>query len=120
MGSPRLPWRLIWPGSRGRKAIADAEFKPFCGKRGALINADFVDLPHFSRAMSLVHDTAKAGFGSGTNELYDRYVPSSLYSSTHADRFRARPTYPPAALSFMRSKLPENGKFNIIEYESYC
>jgi hypothetical protein len=70
--------------------------------------------------MSLVHDTAKVGFGSGTNELYDRYASSSLYPSIYADRFRARLTYPAAALSFMRSRLPENEKFNIVEYESYC
>lgn len=51
---------------------------------------------------SVIHEIAKAGFGSGTNELYDR----------------ARPTYPAGTLSFMRSKLPETGKLNVIEIGS--
>ncbi|CAG7846121.1 SubName: Full=Uncharacterized protein {ECO:0000313/EMBL:CCA66813.1} [Serendipita indica DSM 11827] len=42
--------------------------------------------------MSTVHDVAKAGFGTGTNELYDR----------------ARPSYPPEALEFMRSNLSQS------------
>ncbi|KAJ3028720.1 hypothetical protein HDV00_010083 [Rhizophlyctis rosea] len=49
--------------------------------------------------MSTVHQTAQAGFGSGTNELYDR----------------ARPTYPSDALSFMRSKVFGTDNLNIIE-----
>ncbi|CAG8738348.1 11030_t:CDS:2, partial [Acaulospora colombiana] len=52
--------------------------------------------------MSTVHETAKLGFGSGTNELYDR----------------ARPTYPPPALNFIRSKLEGKGPFDIIEVAS--
>ena len=67
---------------------------------------------------SIIHEIAKAGFGNGTNELYDRYIHFlSMCSLTNEDH-RARPTYPAEALSFMRSKLPETGKLNIIEYAS--
>lgn len=49
-----------------------------------------------------VHDKAKVGFGTGTNELYDR----------------ARPTYPAPSLDFMRAKLTGSGPYNIIEIGS--
>ncbi|KAG8755281.1 hypothetical protein FRC14_004196 [Serendipita sp. 396] len=52
--------------------------------------------------MSHVHDMAKSGFGTGTNDLYDR----------------ARPSYPAPALSFMQSQMPQEGTFNLVEIGS--
>lgn len=49
-----------------------------------------------------VHDVAKAGFGQGTNELYDK----------------SRPSYPPQALSALRSALRTSGPFNVVELGS--
>ncbi|KAL6306611.1 S-adenosyl-L-methionine-dependent methyltransferase [Sparassis latifolia] len=46
-----------------------------------------------------VHSVAKAGFGTGTNELYDR----------------ARPSYQAAALSHIRNTLPASAPLNIVE-----
>ncbi|GBE81906.1 S-adenosyl-L-methionine-dependent methyltransferase [Sparassis crispa] len=46
-----------------------------------------------------VHNVAKAGFGTGTNELYDR----------------ARPSYPPAALSHIRNALAASAPLNVVE-----
>jgi len=49
--------------------------------------------------MATVHQVAQTGFGSGTNELYDR----------------ARPSYPNETLDFTRSKLLGQGPYKIIE-----
>ncbi|KIJ44046.1 hypothetical protein M422DRAFT_208284 [Sphaerobolus stellatus SS14] len=49
-----------------------------------------------------IHQVAQAGFGKGTNELYDR----------------ARPTYPASALSYIRSSLPNSPPFNVLEIGS--
>ncbi|KII88454.1 hypothetical protein PLICRDRAFT_41612 [Plicaturopsis crispa FD-325 SS-3] len=46
-----------------------------------------------------VHDTARTGFGTGTNELYDR----------------ARPSYPPSSLSFIREVVRGKPPLNIAE-----
>ncbi|KAH8116974.1 S-adenosyl-L-methionine-dependent methyltransferase [Phellopilus nigrolimitatus] len=46
-----------------------------------------------------VHEMAKAGFGSGTNELYDR----------------ARPSYQPNALSLIRKAVSAKTSVNIVE-----
>ncbi|KAL5511249.1 hypothetical protein ACEPAH_4464 [Sanghuangporus vaninii] len=46
-----------------------------------------------------VHDLAKAGFGKGTNELYDR----------------ARPSYQPEALSLIRKAVESKPKVNVVE-----
>ncbi|KAL5532751.1 hypothetical protein ACEPAF_4525 [Sanghuangporus sanghuang] len=46
-----------------------------------------------------VHDVAKAGFGKGTNELYDR----------------ARPSYQPEALSLIRKAVESKLKVNVVE-----
>ncbi|TFK42543.1 S-adenosyl-L-methionine-dependent methyltransferase [Crucibulum laeve] len=49
--------------------------------------------------MSGVHEVARGGFGSGTNELYDR----------------ARPSYQPAALSYIRNAIKADAPLNIAE-----
>jgi len=49
-----------------------------------------------------VHEIAKAGFGLGTNEHYDR----------------ARPSYPPQALSVLHSAIRTSAPFNVVELGS--
>ncbi|KDQ60794.1 hypothetical protein JAAARDRAFT_31776 [Jaapia argillacea MUCL 33604] len=48
---------------------------------------------------SVIHDMAKQGFGSGTNELYDR----------------ARPSYQPETLTHIRETLRGSPPFNVVE-----
>ncbi|PPQ84077.1 hypothetical protein CVT26_013158 [Gymnopilus dilepis] len=52
--------------------------------------------------MSSVHKVAQTGFGTGTNELYDR----------------ARPSYQPFALDFIRESVRASGPLNIVEIGS--
>ncbi|KAF9476583.1 methyltransferase type 11 [Pholiota conissans] len=52
--------------------------------------------------MTSVHQIAQKGFGSGTNELYDRI----------------RPTYQPFTLEFIRESITEPGPLNIVEIGS--
>ncbi|SJL00597.1 uncharacterized protein ARMOST_03910 [Armillaria ostoyae] len=49
--------------------------------------------------MAIVHNVAQSGFGSGTNELYDR----------------ARPSYQSHALSAIREALKASPPFNVVE-----
>ncbi|KAF9013859.1 S-adenosyl-L-methionine-dependent methyltransferase [Cyathus striatus] len=49
--------------------------------------------------MAHVHATAQKGFGAGTNDLYDR----------------ARPSYQPQALSFIRNAVKAAPPFNVVE-----
>ncbi|KAL4253192.1 S-adenosyl-L-methionine-dependent methyltransferase superfamily protein [Abortiporus biennis] len=50
-------------------------------------------------SLTNVHSVAAKGFGTGTNELYDR----------------ARPTYQPVALAFLRQAVKGNAPVNIVE-----
>ncbi|KAJ7088585.1 S-adenosyl-L-methionine-dependent methyltransferase [Mycena epipterygia] len=52
--------------------------------------------------MASVHATAQAGFGKGTNELYNK----------------ARPQYPPEALSHLRRAIKSSDLLNIVEVGS--
>jgi len=52
--------------------------------------------------MSTVHAIARVGFGTGTNDLYDR----------------ARPSYPSESLQILRETLSGEGPFNIVEVAS--
>ncbi|KDQ18510.1 hypothetical protein BOTBODRAFT_171337 [Botryobasidium botryosum FD-172 SS1] len=52
--------------------------------------------------MSTVHKVAASGFGSGTNELYDR----------------ARPSYPSQALTALHASLPESSGLKVVELGS--
>ncbi|KAH9842602.1 S-adenosyl-L-methionine-dependent methyltransferase [Rhodofomes roseus] len=52
-----------------------------------------------SRSMATVHKMAQEGFGTGTNELYDR----------------ARPSYQPAAISHIRDAISSPPPLNIVE-----
>ncbi|KAK0483705.1 S-adenosyl-L-methionine-dependent methyltransferase [Armillaria novae-zelandiae] len=51
------------------------------------------------RGMAVVHNVAQTGFGSGTNELYDR----------------ARPSYQSTALSAIREAVKATAPFNVVE-----
>ncbi|KAK0450945.1 S-adenosyl-L-methionine-dependent methyltransferase [Armillaria borealis] len=51
------------------------------------------------RGMAIVHNVAQTGFGSGTNELYDR----------------ARPSYQSTALSAIREAVKATVPFNVVE-----
>ncbi|KAF5315569.1 hypothetical protein D9611_004730 [Ephemerocybe angulata] len=52
--------------------------------------------------MATVHSVAQVGFGTGTNELYDRI----------------RPRYQPWALEHIKNSLPSSGPYNIVELGS--
>ncbi|KJA14644.1 hypothetical protein HYPSUDRAFT_72456 [Hypholoma sublateritium FD-334 SS-4] len=49
--------------------------------------------------MTAVHEVAQSGFGTGTNELYDRI----------------RPSYQPFSLDYIRESVKESGTLNIVE-----
>jgi len=68
----------------------------------ALRRPSFANLHNSARTMSTVHQLAKVGFGTGTNELYDR----------------ARPSYPPATLSHIRKAVNNSAPINIAEIGS--
>ncbi|CCM02384.1 uncharacterized protein FIBRA_04480 [Fibroporia radiculosa] len=57
---------------------------------------------NFIRSMATVHQLAQQGFGTGTNELYDR----------------ARPSYQPAVLSHVRSATRGTSPLNVVEIGS--
>ncbi|KAG7452431.1 S-adenosyl-L-methionine-dependent methyltransferase [Guyanagaster necrorhizus] len=54
---------------------------------------------HLRRGMVIVHNVAQSGFGSGTNELYDR----------------ARPSYQSNALSAIREAVKATAPLNVVE-----
>ncbi|KAF8636552.1 hypothetical protein AX17_003364 [Amanita inopinata Kibby_2008] len=72
--------------------------------------------------MSPIHQIAQTGFGTGTNELYDRPVihhPSPhTYPSSTSDFTRARPSYLSDAIVYIRNAIRSNPPFNIAEIGS--
>lgn len=69
-------------------------------------------------ASSLIHKVAQAGFGAGTNELYDRWVGEAiiLLPKSQTIHCRSRPTYQPFSLDFIRESLNATEPINIVEY----
>ncbi|KAG6851016.1 hypothetical protein H0H93_004503 [Arthromyces matolae] len=58
-----------------------------------------------------VHVTAQAGFGQGTNELYDRLQPGLVFFTLP----QARPSYQDFALTYIRDVVKHQAKINVVE-----